>query len=112
MENHLILSTIRMKVLPNKRDEVLRILKLMAEQCRNDLCCLSYHIYEDLQEKNVLLLEVVWSADKDLEPHIRSDGFRDLLRTLEMSVKEPEIRFDAITKTTGIETIENIRCRA
>lgn len=108
----MILSTIRMTVPQKKRDEVLNILKLMAEQCSNNVCCLSYHIYEDLQEKNVLLLEAVWSADEHLKLHIRSDGFRDLLRILEMSLKQPEIRFDAISKSTGIETIENIRCRA
>jgi quinol monooxygenase YgiN len=112
MENYMLLSTIRMTIPHKKRGEVLKIVRSVAEQCKDDPGCLSYGIYGDLQEKNVLMLEEVWRTDEDLNRHIRSDEYRELLLILEMAPKQPEIRFNTILKSTGIETVENIRCPA
>ena len=81
----------------------------MAEQCRDDLGCLCCHIYEDLQEQNVLMFEEVWSTDEELNLHIRSDEYLNLLLLLEMALQQPEIRFNTIAHSTGIETIEKAR---
>jgi hypothetical protein len=51
----------------------------------------------------------VWRAEEDLDLHIRSDEYRNLLMVLEMALEQPEIRFDTISSSTGIETIEKIR---
>ncbi|MFZ3047042.1 MAG: antibiotic biosynthesis monooxygenase [Desulfatirhabdiaceae bacterium] len=107
----MILSTIRMTIHPKKRPEALKILGSVAEQCRDDPGCLGCHIYEDLQEKNVLMFKEVWMADEYLDLHIRSDEYRNLLLVMEMSLKQPEIRFDTISKATGIETIEQEKRR-
>ena len=112
MEKPMIISTVRMKIPPQKRGEALKILRQMAEQCRDDLGCLSCHIYEDLQEKNVLKLEGVWRTDEKLDLHIRSGEYRNLLLVMEMALKQPEIRFDTIAHSTGIETIEKARIHA
>jgi quinol monooxygenase YgiN len=101
----MILSTIRMTIRPEKRAEAIKILSSMADQCRDDLGCLSCHIYADLQEKNVLMFKGVWRADESLDLHIRSDDYRNLLLVLEMSLKQPEIRFDAISQSTGMKTL-------
>jgi quinol monooxygenase YgiN len=109
MEKHMILSTIRMTIPSQKRVEALKILGSVAEQCRFDPGCLGCHIYEDIQEKNVIMFKEVWMADESLDNHIRTDEYRDLLLVLEMSLKQPEIRFDKISQSTGIETIEKAR---
>jgi quinol monooxygenase YgiN len=108
----MILSTVRMTIPPQKRGEALKILRSMAEKCRDDLGCLSCNIYEDLQEKNVLMLEEVWRADEDLNLHIRSDEYLKLLLVMEMAIKRPVIRFNRISNSTGIETIEKARDHA
>jgi quinol monooxygenase YgiN len=74
----------------------------MAEQCRNDPGCRSCHIYQDLQEKNVIMLEEIWRAEEDLDLHLRSGEYLNLLLVLEMSLKQPEIRFDTISSSAGI----------
>jgi quinol monooxygenase YgiN len=112
MENHMILSTIRMTIPTQKRGKVIKILRLLAEQRRNENCCLSCCIYEDVQEKNVLMLEEVWDIDADLDLHACSSEYRELLQVLETAPKQPEIGGGTILKSTGIETVENIRCRA
>ena len=105
----MIQAIIRMTIPPQKSGEALKILRSVAELCKVDPGCLSCHIYGDLLEKNVLMLEEVWSAEENLDLHIRSDEYRNLLLALELALKRPEIRFDTISGSTGIETIEKAR---
>jgi len=58
------------------------------------------------------MFEEVWRTKEDLEVHIRSDEYLNLLLVLEMALKQPEIRFDTISSSTGIETIEKARIHA
>ncbi len=105
----MVLATIRMTTPAKKFGEALRILRSMAEQCRVQPGCLSCQVYRNGQENNVLLFEQLWSNEADLERHLRSDEYRQVLLVLEMAMKQPEIRFDTISSSAGIETIERAR---
>ena len=105
----MIQATIRMTIPSQKRDDALKILRSIVEQCMFYPGCISSRIYGDLQENNVLMFEEVWRTKEDLEVHIRSDEYLTLLLVLEMALKQPEIRFDTISSSTGIETIEKTR---
>jgi len=106
-----IKASMRMTIPTQKRNEALKILKSISENCRFNPGCLSSNIYGDLQENNVLMFEEVWRTEEDLEVHMRSDEYLNLLLVLEMALKQPEIRFDIISSSTGIETIEKARSR-
>ena len=109
MEEHMILATIRMAIPSRKSGEVLKILRSMAMRCRAEPGCLSCYIYEDHQEKNVVMLEEAWRSGEDLDLHLRSDEYRNLLLVMEMALKHPEVRFNTVSTSTGIETIEKAR---
>ncbi len=111
-DKFMILATIRMIIPPKKRDGALKILRSVVERCKGDPNCLSCHIYRDLEEKGVLVIEEIWRAEENLDLHLRSDEYRNLLLVLEMALKQPEIRFDTISSSTGIETIEKARTPA
>ena len=106
---HMIRSGIRMLIPSKKSGEVLKIVGSVIELCRNDPGCLSCHIYEDLQEENILMFEQVWKSKEDLDLHLRTDEYRNLLLALELALKQPEIRFDTISSSAGFETIEKAR---
>ena len=108
----MVLTTIRMAVAPKKQNEALRILISTAEWSRIKPGCLSSRIYEDVQEDNVLMFEEIWRTEEDLETHLRSDEYLRILLVLEMALKQPEIRFDTISSSKGIETIEKARSLA
>jgi len=55
------------------------------------------------------MLEEIWSSQNDLERHLRTDKFHTVLLVVEMASVYPEIRFDVIADTTGMETIQRIR---
>lgn len=109
LEEHMILATIRMSVSPRNRAEVLRILRSVAELCRDDPGCLGCNTYRDLKDSRLLVLEQSWRSEEDLNRHLRSEEYRNLLLVLEMALKQPEIRFDTISDSTGIEAIEKAR---
>jgi len=108
----MIQATIRLKIPPQKLESVLKILRAVVELCGVVRGCLGCHLYADLQEKDVLMLEQRWRDEEDLEIHIRSNEYRNLLLALELAVKRPDIRFDTISGSTGIETIEKARSQA
>jgi quinol monooxygenase YgiN len=111
-DQQMVLATIRITTSAKKFGEALRILGSMAEQCRVQPGCLSCRVYRGGQEDNVLLFEQLWGNEADMERHLRSDEYRKVLMVLEMAIKRPEIRFDAISSSAGIETIEKARSSA
>jgi quinol monooxygenase YgiN len=96
-----------------KRGEALKILKALVarNQARPDDCVFC-RICEDALEENILQFEEMWMSEEELVRHLRSDEYRNLLLVMEMALKQPEIRFDTISSSTGIETIEKARSHA
>ncbi len=105
----MVLATIRMTIPTKKFGEALRILRSVAEMSKVQSGCLTSRVYRNGQEDNVLLFEQLWSDEADLDRHLRSDEYQKVLVVLEMAIKQPEIRFDTILSSSGIETIEKAR---
>jgi quinol monooxygenase YgiN len=55
------------------------------------------------------MLEELWASNEDVQRHLRSDKYRKVLLVVEMAVEPPEIRFDTIDHSTGVESIEQAR---
>ena len=105
----MVISTIRMAIPAAKHNDALKILRSIAGQSRDDQGCISYSVYRDIEDDNVLMIQGNWKSEENMDQHVRSDEYRNLLLVLEMSLKQPEIRFDTISSSAGIETIEEIR---
>jgi quinol monooxygenase YgiN len=88
---------------------VLTILSSIIEQTKLEEACISCRLYRDVQEDRALMLEEIWSSEKDLQCHLNSDKFHTVLLVVEMATEPPEIRFDTIAHSSGIETIEKAR---
>jgi quinol monooxygenase YgiN len=109
MEVPMIHSTVRILTNPEKRDDALAILCSMAERTRVETGCITCRIYRDVQQEYSIMLEESWKNEEDLNRHLRSDEYRNVLLVVEMAVEQPEIRFETIVSTKGIETIEKAR---
>jgi quinol monooxygenase YgiN len=103
--------TIRITIPAKKRKEALIILGSLIEQTRLEDGCISCRIYRDVQEDRALMLEQIWASEKDLERHLRSDKFLAVLLAIEMATEYPEVRFDVVSRSTGIDTIEKVRAK-
>jgi quinol monooxygenase YgiN len=105
----MMLATISMTMSAKKRGEALKILKSIAGHSKIDPGCLGCHIYEDLQEDNVLVYEEMWRSEEDLKRRLRSAEYRTMLLVMEMALKHPEVRFNKVSTSTGMEMIEKAR---
>jgi len=102
-------ATIRMHFPARKRKEALLILGSMIESIKLEEGCLSCRLYQDVQEGHAFMLEEIWTDEVSLHGHLRSADFRNVLLVVEMASEPPEIRFDRVSSSTGISTIEQVR---
>ena len=104
-------ATIRITIPAKKRKEALVILGSLIEQTKLEEGCISCRLYRDVQEERALMLEQIWASEEDLERHLRSNKFLAVLLAIEMATEFPEVRFDVIARSTGIDTIEKARAK-
>jgi quinol monooxygenase YgiN len=104
-------GTIRMIIPPKKRKGALTILRSMIEQTELEPGCINCRLYQDVLAERALMLEETWASEKDMERHLSSDKFLAVLLVVEMASEFPEIRFNVISHSTGIETIEKARAK-
>lgn len=99
-------SSIRMLIPLDKQKEALEILEAACARIEFNANCICTHLYRGVDDLRAITIEERWASDEDLMQHLRSEVFRRILLVIEMSDEPPEIVFDVISKSTGIEKIE------
>jgi quinol monooxygenase YgiN len=107
----MVRSTIRMLIPIEKQSEALEILRSTIEQAQFEPGCVSCRIYKGLEDGRAIMLDEIWMSEADVQQHLRSDKYRNVLLVVEMAVEPPEIRFDIIAHSEGVERIEQARVR-
>jgi len=105
----MIETTIRMTVPAEKRKEILQTIKAILGPIRGERGCMRCNCYVDIEDEQVLFLEEEWKIREDLENHLRSDYFGVLIGAMKLLRATPDIRFNAVSSTTGPETIQAAR---
>lgn len=105
----MIHSKVTMVLPGNRLKEATGILGPLAERTKIERGCLGCYLHRDALEENVLIFEESWASEADLERHLRSQEYRQLLLVMEMARVPPEVRFDRVSHSTGIETIQQAR---
>ncbi|MDO8282577.1 MAG: putative quinol monooxygenase [Thermodesulfovibrionia bacterium] len=105
----MILATLRMVVRPESRYDLLETMRGMLEPVRVERGCLTYRLYEDVENRNAFVLLEEWETQEDLERHILTDNHRRLLALVDLLSEQPELRFNTVSHTAGMELIEKVR---
>jgi len=105
----MIRSTIRMVMAPEKEDEVQQILQSLVERVRAEPGCQGCSIYKDTEKAHTIIFEEFWRGEEDLQRHLKSNEYRKVLLAMEIGIEPPEIRFDTVTSSRGVETIKKAR---
>ena len=105
----MVRSTIRMLIPLEKQSEALEILGSMTEQTQFEPGCLSCRLYRSVEDARAIMFEELWLSEEDLKRHLQSDKYHKVLLVVEMAVEPPEIRFDTIALSMGVERIEQAR---
>lgn len=103
----MVIKTLRMVVKNDKRDEVMQTVRGILESTRwTQSGCISYRFYQDIENKNAFILVGEWKTQEELERHLRTSIFKRLLMVMELSKEMPEIKFNTISNTSGMEIVE------
>ncbi len=111
MNTRMVRSTIRMLIPLNKQSEALEILGTVSAQTQFEPSCISTRIYHGVDEVRAIMIEELWTSEEDILHHLRSEAYRRVLLVVEMAEEPPEIWFDTISHSSGVETIEKARNR-
>jgi len=104
----IVLAT-RMKVLLQKRKELLQTVEALIQRTRKQNGCISCHFYQDIENENAFNLVEEWKTQVDLDNHLGSDHFGVLLGAMNLLSEPTEIKFNAVSHTGGMKTLKAAR---
>ena len=105
----MIVGTLRIPLSPACRAEVIQILESIQGRVSAEPGCAGYHIYEQEEPESAVVLVERWESEATLEDHIRSEAYRRILGAIEVSGAPPEVCFDFVSASKGMELIEQLR---
>ncbi|MGH7492603.1 MAG: putative quinol monooxygenase [bacterium] len=105
----MIIASVRIVLLSEKRDEILEVLSHVQGLMRSLSGCLSCAIYEEYGEPPAILYLEQWRSKEDLYRHIRSPWYLQVLAAMDLASEQPEISFHEVANSHGMELIEALR---
>jgi len=104
----MIIGTIRILPLRDRRADVLGPAvrpRARAGQPGSVAC----DIYEEQGPEAAIVFIERWESEAALEAHLRSEMYRRILCAIELSGGRPDIRFEHVSASEGMELIERSR---
>jgi quinol monooxygenase YgiN len=108
----MIVGTFRIVPPPDRRLDVLEILRSVQGPVATQPGCVACHIYEEEAPEPAIVLVERWESQPALEAHLGSEIYRRILGAVELSGAPSEVCFDNVTESEGMELIERVRLRA
>jgi quinol monooxygenase YgiN len=105
----MIIGTVRILPPPDQHADVLEVLRSVQGPVRAQPGCAACDIYEEQGPEPAVVFVERWETDAALEAHLRSDMYRRILGAIELSSDKPEIRFEHVSASQGMELIERLR---
>lgn len=105
----MITATLRLTVSNSTREDIIRLFRSLIEPTRVEIGCVKCALYVDLHDRDTILWLEEWQTHEDLERRLRSQQYKKVLAAFDMSIGEPEIRFDTVAETKGLQVIEEAR---
>ena len=101
----MMLVIIRMKVLSEKRIELLQTIASLIGSIRTEKGCKHCDFCQSIEDENELLLLEEWDTQENLKNHLKSGRFRVLRGAMKL-LKEPyKMTFHTVFHPAGMEEI-------
>jgi quinol monooxygenase YgiN len=105
----MIVGTLRILPAPDRRAEVLEVFRAIQGPVRAQPGCTACHIYEEQGPEAAIVLVERWDSRAALEAHLRSETYRRILCAIELSGGPPEVSFEEVSASEGMDLIERSR---
>jgi quinol monooxygenase YgiN len=102
-------AAITLTVPPEKKKEVLQTFKSILGPIRREQGCISCNCYMDIETESTIFFKEVWQSSDALGTHLRCAHFSVLTGVMKLLDNKPEIRFNTIASTAGVEVIKAAR---
>jgi len=107
----MIVGTLRIQPSASRRRDVVDVLRSLQEPVLAQPGCTAFRIYEEQGPDRAVVLVERWDSEETLDAHLRSESYRRILGAIELSGGPPEICFDYVSASEGMELIERSRNR-
>lgn len=105
----MIVTTIKIHGLPQKRREILQTVKGLADRVLRDSRCVQADLYQDMTDQDIFYLMEEWQTVDDLEKYLQSKSLAVLLGLENLLVERVEIKH-AIRCIRGNHTLQSGEC--
>jgi quinol monooxygenase YgiN len=105
----MIVGTLKILPAPDRRADILKIFRTVQGPVLAQPGCAACHIYEEQDPEHAVVLVERWETQAALEAHLRSEAYRHILGAIELSGGPPEICFDYVSASEGMELIVRSR---
>ena len=107
----MVTGTVRIIPTPARREEVLEVLRSVQGPVLAQPGCSACDIYEEQSAERAIVFVERWESEASLETHLRSEAYDRILSAMEMAGKEPDVRFERVITSEGMELVERSRGR-
>jgi quinol monooxygenase YgiN len=105
LTTHMILLTMRMKVLSEKRVELSQTIASLSGAIRKEKGCRRCDFCQSLEDENQLFLLEEWDTQRSLINHMKSDHFKVLRGAMNLLEEPCDRQFHTVFRPTGIEGV-------
>jgi len=71
--------------------------------------CAACDILDEQGPETAIVLLERWETEEALETHLRSEAYRRILGAIELSGGQPDVRFEHVSSSEGLELVERLR---
>jgi len=104
-----ILSLIELIPLPDKRDEILELLRFTVGRLTGRPGCLSSAFYQRSDERQTILYLERWTSREELHRHIQSNLYLGILNATDLAMEPRGVAFWEISDVQSMELIVALR---
>ena len=105
----MICMNLRLTPPSHRTTEVANALRLQMGPTQVVPGCIQCRLSQDMRDPNTLLYQEEWSSWRDLEKYISADRFSRILELMELSSTEPELTFNVVKETRGLDYVMKLR---
>jgi quinol monooxygenase YgiN len=105
----MLMSMVKISPAPGKDQEIFDILLSVKGPTLAVSGCLECSIYVEHDDEHAIVYVEKWQLRGEMIDHIRSALYTRVLKSMELSARQPEICFYDISGMQGMELIESVR---
>jgi quinol monooxygenase YgiN len=105
----MLITMVRISPQAGREQDILDILQSVRGPTLASSGCLECSILEEREDEEGILYLERWRSSAEMSNHIRSALYARILKALELSAGEPQIRFYETCSSQGMELVERLR---